>query len=93
MVESFEDFQEQRQMKELESQSQQTEQNQQQLILPAGQIQMQEQPAYLPSAERLRPGMMLEENDQPMTVQGFMNQPERFEDRDKRDGSDDDLLQ
>ena len=52
-------------------------------------------PAFLPDAERARPGMQLEEMiDQPLTVQGFMNQPDGAdEDPDKLGGSNDGLLQ
>ena len=52
--------------------------------------QMQEPPAFLPSSDRSKPSLMLEEVDQPMTVQEFMNR----EDPDKHDGhSQDGLLQ
>ena len=46
---------------------------------------MQEPPAFLPSPDRIRPSMQLEEmEDQPLTVQGFLAE-EDPEDRDKED--------
>ena len=67
----------------------------QQSIQNPGLIQVQSESAFLPDPERARPGMMLEENnnDQPMTVQQFMNQSEPDEDRDKLGESYDGLLQ
>ena len=54
---------------------------------------MQEPPAFLPSSDRSKPSLMLEEVDQPMTVQEFMNR-EDPDDPDKHDGhSQDGLLQ
>ena len=49
----------------------------------------QQEPAFLPSGDRSRVGMQLElEEDKPLTVQEFMNQPDA-EDRDKNIDSDD----
>ena len=46
---------------------------------------MQEEPAFLPSADRIRPGMQLEmQEDQRLSVQAFMAE-EDPEDRDKDD--------
>lgn len=48
-----------------------------------------QEPAFLPSGDRSRVGMQLElEEDKPLTVQEFMNQPDA-EDRDKNIDSDD----
>ena len=48
---------------------------------------------FLPDSDRARPGMQHEEiEDQPMTIQSFMNRPDE-DDHDKEGGSQDSLLQ
>ena len=99
-VKDFQEYQQVKEMKMLEAQSQQSQQlsmapSSQTQQIPMGSSLVEgntSAQAYLPDQERSRPGMQLEQmDDQPMTVQAFMNRADE-DDQDKYDGSQEGLL-